>query len=226
LLSDLSFGSFLSYSPHGSTPEEQASVATCRAIKDDGFVQVDETQEPILAYAARRLQESLTPELEQFLSPDAVLVPMPGHAPLLPRQPHVLWVPRRICEELLRVGLGARMAPFLVRQYAVPKSSWAPSRQRPSAEVHHNSLGVVPHLGDPPQEIVLVDDVITKGSTLLAGATRLSQAFPFAFISAFALVRTQNATNSGKDKQIFRAIVDPIVSRITLSKYGAWRRDP
>jgi adenine/guanine phosphoribosyltransferase-like PRPP-binding protein len=42
----------------------------------------------------------------------------------------------------------------------------------------------------PPERIVLIDDVVTKGRTLLAAATRLQEAFPSAQIRAFALVRT------------------------------------
>lgn len=37
---------------------------------------------------------------------------------------------------------------------------------------------------------MLVDDVITKGRTILATAARLHEIFPDAYISAFALVRT------------------------------------
>ena len=226
MLSDLPFGAFLSYSPHGTTADERASVGICCAIKEDGFVKVNGRDEPILAYSARRLRESLTPGLRSLLSPRAVLVPMPGHAPLPPKQPDSLWVPRRICEELIGEILGAKMIPFLERRYAVPKSSWSPSRDRPSVEVHYESFGVSLRLGEPPTELLLVDDVMTKGSTMLAGASRLAEAFPNAVVRAFALVRTQNAINSGKDKQIFKAVVDPVVSRITLSRFGAWRRDP
>ena len=39
-------------------------------------------------------------------------------------------------------------------------------------------------------DIVLIDDVITKGRTTLAAALRLREAFPAATIRAFALVRT------------------------------------
>jgi adenine/guanine phosphoribosyltransferase-like PRPP-binding protein len=48
----------------------------------------------------------------------------------------------------------------------------------------------VPNLSDPPRRIVLVDDVITKGRTILAAAAKLQEALPNADIRAFALVRT------------------------------------
>jgi hypothetical protein len=38
--------------------------------------------------------------------------------------------------------------------------------------------------------IVLIDDVITKGRTLLAAAARMQSAFPSADVRAFALIRT------------------------------------
>ena len=38
--------------------------------------------------------------------------------------------------------------------------------------------------------MVLIDDVITKGRTLLAAAARLREAFPETEIRAFALLRT------------------------------------
>lgn len=38
--------------------------------------------------------------------------------------------------------------------------------------------------------LTLVDDVVTRGRTLLAAAARLSEVFPAAEIRAFALLRT------------------------------------
>jgi hypothetical protein len=226
LLSSLRFGSFLSYSPHGSTPAEMASQVVCREIKRDGYVRVNRRDEPILPYAIRRLRQCLTAERADLLAPDVVLVPAPGSAPLLPRQPNALWVPRRICEALLLAGFGGRMEPLLARRQAVPKSACAERRQRPGVGQHYDSFVVRLPAGDPPPRITLVDDVITRGATLLAGASRLAEAFPEAAVGAFALVRTQRPLDHQHERQRFRAIVDPAASRVTLGQYGAWRRDP
>jgi adenine/guanine phosphoribosyltransferase-like PRPP-binding protein len=55
---------------------------------------------------------------------------------------------------------------------------------------HFDSFVATPAI-TPVQRIVLVDDVITKGRTLLAAAARLRNVLPDADIRAFALIRTQ-----------------------------------
>lgn len=62
--------------------------------------------------------------------------------------------------------------------------------------------------------ITVVDDVVTKGATLLGAASLLAGAFPRAEIRAFALVRTQ-----GYVKDIER-ILDPVVGRISRTRNG------
>lgn len=48
----------------------------------------------------------------------------------------------------------------------------------------------MPDLSAAPRRIAQIDDVITKGRTILAVATRLHEALPDADIRAFAPVRT------------------------------------
>jgi len=226
LLSNLPFGALLSYSPHGTSAAELASASVCRAIKRDGHVRGARGEEPIIPYAVRRLRDCLTAELADLLAADVVLVPVPGSAPPPPGKRRALWVSRRICEELLRAGFALRMEPLLARRRAVPKSACAGRRERPGLQQHYDSFEVLPWLGAPPARITLVDDVITKGATLLAAASRLAEVFPDAAVRAFALVRTQNPLDQDRRRQRFRAIVDPVAAEVSLGRYGAWRRDP
>lgn len=198
-------------------------------IKQDQYLN-DENGDEVgaIAYAARRLREIDPPELTDLLAPDVLLVPTPGSAPLPPRQRNFLWVPRRICQELRGVGFGSGIEQLLVRETAVEKSATAgqENRKRPSPEEHYDSFAVAPRMGGPPERITLVDDFITKGATLLAGAARLAEAFPDAEIRAFALVRTQRPAGDPGGKHLFRAIVDPVYNQVAHSRFGAWRQDP
>jgi len=229
LLSSLAFGSFLSYSPHGKSPEELSSVAVGHGIKQDGYLRkASGAMVRIIPYAVARLRDHLTPQLGDLLGPDVVLVPTPGSAPLPPQRPGALWVSWRICEELLDAGFGARTEALLSRATAIAKSAFAgrEKRRRPDLNQHYQSFGVSRRVGEPPARITLVDDFITKGATLLAGASRLAEAYPGAEIRAFALVRTQYPLGHERQRHVFRAIVDPIYDRVTLGRHGAWRRDP
>ena len=62
-----------------------------------------------------------------------------------------------------------------------------------------------------PEEIVLVDDVVTRGSTAMGGVNRLAEAFPNAKIRAFAIMRVI----SHEDK--FVSVEDPCIGKITMN---------
>lgn len=227
MLSSLEFGSFLSYSPRGTSVEELASRSLCHQIKRDGHLLVaGRPAAPAIPHAVHRLGQDRPPELADLLAPDVLLVPVPRSAPFPPGRANGLWVPQRICEELLRAGFGSRMEPLLVRHTAVPKSAFASRVDRPGVAIHHASFRVAARLVDRTARITLIDDVITKGSTLLAGASRLAEAYPAATIRAFALVRTMSPTTSPYSRRRFRSLVDPTCSRITLTDLEARRRDP
>lgn len=77
------------------------------------------------------------------------------------------------------------------------------SGARHSVEImadHFNSLEVQGVL-EPPPEILLIDDVITYGSTVFGAANRLPEVFPGSRIRAFAAIRTVSAS---KFEQSFR----------------------
>jgi len=90
---------------------------------------------------------------------------------------------------LVNEGLGRTAWPGLHRVRAVRKSATAAPGNRPTVGVHYASFSIE-RSPMPLEKVVLIDDVITKGRTLLAAASRVHEAFPQAHISAFALVRT------------------------------------
>jgi predicted amidophosphoribosyltransferase len=141
----------------------------------------------ISKYALRvRQQAEDTPLLAGFFGASDVLVPVPGSAPY---SAGCLWTAEHLSVALVNSGLGARAWTGLHRVRPVQKSATAPPGKRPTAPLHYESF-VVERPAIPPESIVLIDDVITKGRTLLAAASRLQEAFPCAQIRAFALVRT------------------------------------
>ena len=118
---------------------------------------------------------------------NVVLVPVPGSSP----QPGGPWVGERLAWCLREMGLARALWPCVRRRYRVRKSAFAASGERPSVLEHFASFAVdrLQDTASTPR-LVLVDDVITRGRTLLAAAARLREAFPGSEIRAFAMMRT------------------------------------
>jgi predicted amidophosphoribosyltransferase len=107
---------------------------------------------------------------------------------------------------------------MLSRERAVAKSSFARPGERPSASEHYESMTALPAI-DAGNNIVIVDDVVTKGSTALAAASRIVEVVPEASVRVFAMIRTK-----GLVPDIDR-IVEPTVGTIRLS-FDAGDRHP
>jgi predicted amidophosphoribosyltransferase len=138
-------------------------------------------------YALRVHQQTAdSSPLAGFFASTDVLIPVPGSSP------HVaggLWVAEHLAIALVKEGLGGLAWTGLRRVRAVRKSATAAPGERPTVNLHYESFFFEPPT-TPIEGIVLIDDVVTKGRTLLAAAARVREAFPGAQIRGFALVRT------------------------------------
>ncbi len=180
LFSSVSFASCYVYSPRAAGWAAESSRVMCGRVK---------ASDPLWLphYAGCVYRSSLRDrQLAEFFARDVVLVPVPGSA----RTGEALWTALRLAIALSQVGLGPRTWIGLRRRYAVTKSATAVSAARPSVQQHYDSFAAMPPVM-PLRSVVLVDDVVTKGRTLLAAAARLRSVLPSADIRAFVLMRTQ-----------------------------------
>ena len=194
------FASCYVYSPCGSCEVSERS-RLLRALIKAGDSRL------LLKYALRvRQQASELPQLTGFFDSTVVLVPVPGSEP---RDSDVVSVTEHLAAALVREGLGQTAWAGLRRVRAVGKSATAPPGERPTVAKHYDSFAVeCTDSLSAPRHFVLVDDVVTKGRTLLAAAARLQEAFPCARIRAFALLRTM-----GLVPEVNR-LLDPCVGEI------------
>ncbi len=207
----LDFASCYVYAPCGVCRVSARSRSLCAMIK---------APEPLLGpfYARCVMRQALDmPILAEFFRAIDVLVPVP---PREPSRPSRECLPDRLADAFVAEGLARTVWRGLSRVSAVPKSASAAPGRRPTVLAHYDSLGVVPG-SDVPDDarLLLIDDVVTKGRTLLAAAMRLHEAFPQARISAFALLRTLGF----KDR--LEGLLEPCVGRIGW-RAGDARRNP
>lgn len=215
LLSELEVGSYLCYSPRGESDVAKNSRAWMRQLKNEQ--PYGDPPLPTSVYVARRLAAQMeeTP-LAGLLTERVVLVPVPGSAP---GQKGWLWPPLEIARALQAQGLAAEVLPCSKRRVGVKKSSTSSPEDRPRAAQHYDSFeveGCIP----APEEIVLVDDVVTRGATLLAAGSRLHESFPEARIRAFAVIRTVS------NAEELVTIRDPRMEWIRLKPDGETLRRP
>lgn len=217
LLPDLTFGSLFSYAPKGTAPEAQKARDVMTSLKVDRVVRLDGQAMPMSeATAAIVASRIRSVPFASLFDAKPLLVPVPSSSL---HKTDSLWVPDRIARALLARGLGGRVEVCLRRVEPVPKAAHSPPQNRPLPARHYETIAIDPDLAEP-QHMILIDDVITRGATLLGAASRLKDAYPGAEIRAFAAMRTIS------DPEDFRSLVDPCVGTVTLRNKGDTIRDP
>jgi predicted amidophosphoribosyltransferase len=186
-------------------------------LKNDEYVWLDSKQILMSEYLAGGIKARINNlDFADYFNVNPVLIPTPSSSL---SKSDTLWVPQRLAIALVKEGLGRDVQSCLQRVNPIAKSSTSQPQNRPKAIDHYNSMAVQKIL-DEPEEILLVDDIITRGSTLLGAANKLADAFPNARIRAFAFMRT--ITNSNE----FESIVKPCVGKIILREDGWPLRRP
>jgi hypothetical protein len=189
LLSEAEFGSFLVYSPRGTEQPSKNSKAICIAIKDDSFLKLRGTFQRAIPFFVRELKLRLPgSDIEDFFLTNPLLVPAPRSAPT---KAGSLYPTRLICEQMVTQGLGSETKMLLERIEAVPKAATSAPKDRPTLTTHYNSMRVSGELVTHGS-ILIVDDVITRGTMLLASISRLKDTYPNVDVRAFALIRTMS----------------------------------
>ncbi|MBV8910667.1 MAG: hypothetical protein JOZ89_07905 [Gammaproteobacteria bacterium] len=167
------------YSARAAGPMADASRLLCARVKASDPVWLPRYVGCVYRASARDAA------LAALFARSTTLVPVPGSA----ISTDAPWSAERLAAALGAVGLGQGVWRALRRQLAVRKSATSPAGARPSVREHYESFAII-HGRAATTKIVLVDDVITKGRTLLAAAARLQSEWPYADIRAFALIRT------------------------------------
>jgi len=209
-ISEVKFGSLLTYTPRGNLTKHYESRTVMRNLKNDVVLQSGNLMSEDIARII--LRELKNYPFSDYFNEDAILIPTPKNS--LPQKDD-LWVPQRITSVFASNGLG-KSEECLIRETPLPRSSKVSAPNRPKAFQHYDSMKVRELLFNP-KEIVLVDDVITRGATVLGTVNRLAETFPKALIRVFAVMRTISNPDD------FSKIVDPCTGTISLVGENTFR---
>jgi predicted amidophosphoribosyltransferase len=211
-LTKIEFSSLLSYSPRGNSVSEKQSKTVMTYLKNDEFIL---NRVLMSEYISELIKENITSlPFSSFITNSPILVPIPKSSLT---KPGTLWVPQRLAKALVHNGLGKTVKECLKRIEALPKSATSLAKDRPKAVQHYHSIEIQ-KIFPEPEEILVIDDIVTRGATIVGAANKLYDAFPRAHIQAFAAMRTISPP------QIFKAVYEPCKGEITLSGQDTFRR--
>lgn len=208
----LKCASYLSYTPQPKSDVERESKEAMRRVKGDLVWPGSDLK--TTSYIAQSVANTAVGDfVDIFMGGRAAMVPVPKSSLISKGD---LWVPYNMAKALAKYDLGTNVVPCLKRDKAVQKAALSSSGKRPKVADHLKTIAV--EAVAPFDEVVLVDDVVTTGATLIGAAQSLRSVFPGVEITAFAAMRTESFGGFEKTK-------DPKVEIITLFSSGKTHRE-
>ena len=151
-------------------------------------------------------EDMTTLPFAHFFQNNPILVPVPNSSLM---RPGTLWVPQRLANALIKQELRS-VVECVRRIKPLPKAATSLSENRPKATQHYDSIEIQKILSLSSDDIILVDDIITRGATIFGIANKLADVFPTARIKAFAAIRTISLPTD------FKEVYDPCIGKIML----------
>jgi hypothetical protein len=189
LLAELEYASLFSYPSKPLDDEQRRCKSLVDRLKEDLLVSFPPGQvAPMSTWIASQLRSHLADlPFNDLFDSIVTLVPVPrsslmGHG--------ALWPGLRLAQALLREGVAKDVRTLLERRTPLRKSAiQLDPKDRPKAREHYETLGIPSQLV-APESILLIDDIVTRGATLLGAASRLVEAYPNVPVRAFVAFRT------------------------------------
>lgn len=175
--------------------------------------QIKNPKEPSILHTLTRLTERGGPVLDLVAGAD-LAIPVPSSQRLVESAESSQWPSLVIAEQLKVAGMTSRVEPYLQRTRTVRRSRSLRTEDRVTVAEHFDSLSFTGHpslMDAAVQKILLVDDVLTKGTTLAACYRRVREGFPDAEVIGFAIARTDNDTELAESADMFAPELDAIV---------------
>ncbi len=212
LPSEIPFASLFVYSPRAVEGEGEAGAKSRRLVRSiKNETQQFSTRWKLAEFVRDNLGDNLG---AKYFGSNVTLAPMPGHAPLKDKDSR--WPARSLCAEFVLAGLGKQWIPLIERVRLVNKAAFSPPDERPTALEHFESFQCVPQIG-VGECITVVDDVITRGSTMLAAVAALRAAYPGTRVQGFTLIRTMSGV-------AIERVVEPVEGTIRISGKDTFRK--
>ena len=185
LLAEIEFGSLFSYisRSEGKILQSEAHSFVYPTLKQDKLM----PSEGVTAseFVAQEAKNAFDLPFTDFFGEDVYLIPAPSSSK---KRPGDLRLTLNIANALSKQGFGS-VIDCLTRIERVDKAAFGSGREYRLVKRHFETISVTESL-IVPAKIVIVDDVVTSGATLLACASRIKEVWPEAFVLGFAAVRT------------------------------------